>query len=83
MGSRGTEFQTIVSRKQNKTDTLLIGPGKNNTLGLRPGAVLVGNKFGQTMLDNPYSFASMKKGKAPGQAKQYYKTHNLKNLKRK
>ena len=53
LGSRGTEFQTIVSKK--RTDTLLIGPGKNNTLGLRPGAVLVGNKFGQTMLNNPYS----------------------------
>ena len=29
LGSRGTEFQTIVSK--GKTDTLLIGPGKNNT----------------------------------------------------
>ena len=47
LGSRGTEFQTIVSKK--RTDTLLIGPGKNNTLGLRPGAVLVGNKFGSTI----------------------------------
>ena len=68
LGSRGTEFQTIVSKR--KTDTLLIGPGKNNTLGLRPGAVLVGNKFGQTMLNNPYSVASMVKGKAPGKAQQ-------------
>jgi len=67
LGSRGTEFQTIVSNK--RTDTLLIGPGKNNTLGLRPGAVLVGNRFGQTMLDNPYSVASMQQGKAPGKAK--------------
>ena len=33
LGSRGTEFQTIVSK--GKTDTLLIGPGKNNTLGMR------------------------------------------------
>ena len=70
LGSRGTEFQTIVSRKNKKTDTLLIGPGKNNTLGLRPGAVLVGNKFGRTMLDNPYTFASMTSGKKPGKAKQ-------------
>ena len=68
LGSRGTEFQTIVSRKNKKTDTLLIGPGKNNTLGLRPGAVLVGNKFGRTMLDNPYTFASMTSGKKPGKA---------------
>jgi len=71
LGSRGTEFQTIVGKK--KTDTLLIGPGKNNTLGLRPGAVLVGNKFGNTMLDNPYSMTSMTKGKAPGKAKQITK----------
>jgi len=71
LGSRGTEFQTIVGKK--KTDTLLIGPGKNNTLGLRPGVVLVGNKFGQTMLNNPYSMATMTKGKAPGKAKQITK----------
>ncbi len=71
LGSRGTEFQTIVSK--GKTDTLLIGPGKNNTLGMRPGAVLVGNSFGQTLLDNPYSTTSMTKGKAPGQAKRITK----------
>ena len=73
LGSRGTEFQTIVSKKNKQTNTLLIGPGKNNTLGLRPGAVLVGNKFGNTMLDNPYSMASMTKNKAPGKAKQITK----------
>ena len=71
LGSRGTEFQTIVSK--GKTDTLLIGPGKNNTLGLRPGSVLVGNKFGNTLLDNPYSFTSMSKDRAPGQAKKITK----------
>ena len=71
LGSRGTEFQTIVNK--GKTDTLLIGPGKNNTLGMRPGAVLVGNKFGSTLLDNPYSVTSMTKGKAPGQAKKITK----------
>ena len=80
LGSRGTEFQTIVSKK--RTDTLLIGPGKNNTLGLRPGAVLVGNKFGQTMLNNPYSTASMTQGKAPGKAKQITK-QQLKKFKKK
>ena len=71
LGSRGTEFQTNVSK--GKTDTLLIGPGKNNTLGLRPGAVLVGNNKGQTLLNKPYSVASMTKGKAPGKAKQITK----------
>jgi len=80
LGSRGTEFQTMVSKK--KTDTLLIGPGKNNTLGLRPGVVLVGNKFGQTTLNNPYSVTSMIKGKAPGQAKQITKKQ-LKKFKKK
>ena len=48
LGSRGTEFQTIVSK--GRTDTLLIGPGKNNTLGMRPGAVLVGNKLGSNFI---------------------------------
>ena len=73
LGSRGTEFQTIVSKKMKRTDTLLIGPGKNNTLGLRPGAVLVGNKLGNTLLNNPYSVASMKKDQAPGKAKKITK----------
>ncbi len=82
LGSRGTEFQTIVSRKQKRTDTLLIGPGKNNTLGLRPGAVLVGNKHGSTMLNNPYSFTSMKKGSAPARAKKVTKKQ-LKKFKKK
>ncbi len=80
LGSRGTEFQTIVSKKQ--TDTLLIGPGKNNTLGLRPGEVLVGNNFGKTLLNNPYSVSTMKKGKAPGQAKKITK-NQLKKFKKK
>ena len=80
LGSRGTEFQTIVSNQ--KTDTLLIGPGKNNTLGLRPGAVLVGNNLGQTLLNNPYSVASMVQGSAPGKAKQITKNQLQKFKKR-
>jgi len=80
LGSRGTEFQTMVSKKQ--TSTLLIGPGKNNTLGLRPGAVLVGNKLGKTLLSNPYSVSTMKKGQAPGQAKKITKKQ-LKQFKKK
>ena len=72
LGSRGTEFQTMVSK--GRTDTLLIGPGKNNTLGMRPGAVLVGNKLGSTLLDNPYTgMASMTKDRAPGQAQKITK----------
>ena len=80
LGSRGTEFQTMVSKEQ--TSTLLIGPGKNNTLGLRPGSVLVGNSLGSTLLDNPYSISTMKKGKAPGQAKKITK-NQLKKFKKK
>ena len=57
--------------KKGKTDTLLIGPGKNNTLGLRPGAVLVGNDKGQTVFTFIYDpetgdgkiVASVKQGK--------------------
>ena len=71
LGSRGTEFQTIVDKK--KTQTLLIGPGKDNTLGLRPGAVLVANNKGSTLLNNPYSISTMQKGKAPSQAKKITK----------
>ena len=71
LGSRGTEFQTMVSK--GRTDTLLIGPGKNNTLGMRPGAVLVGNKLGSTLLDNPYSMVSMREDRAPGQAQKITK----------
>ncbi len=80
LGSRGTEFQTMVSKTQ--TSTLLIGPGKNNTLGLRPGAVLVGNAQGSTLLNNPYSISTMKKGKAPGQARKITKKQ-LKKFKKK
>ena len=73
LGSRGTEFQTIVNKKSKTTQTLLIGPGKNNTLGLRPGAVLVSNNYGSTMLNKPYSFTKMRKGSAPDKAKQISK----------
>ena len=76
LGSRGTEFQTIVNKKANETRTLLIGPGKNNTLGLRPGAVLVSNQYGNTMLNKPYSFTKMKKGSAPEKASKLQKDNS-------
>jgi hypothetical protein len=82
LGSRGTEFQTIVNNKAKETRTLLIGPGKNNTLGLRPGAVLVSNKFGNTMLNNPYDFTKMKQGSAPDKARKITKKQ-LKQFKKK
>ena len=82
LGSRGTEFQTIVNSKAKETRTLLIGPGKNNSLGLRPGAVLVSNKFGNTMLNKPYDFTKMKQGSAPDKAKKITKKQ-LKQFKKK
>ena len=82
LGSRGTEFQTIVNSKAKETRTLLIGPGKNNTLGLRPGAVLVSNKFGNTMLNKPYDFTKMIQGSAPDKAKKITKKQ-LKQFKKK
>ena len=82
LGSRGTEFQTIVNSKAKETRTLLIGPGKNNTLGLRPGAVLVSNKFGNTMLNKPYDFTKMTQGSAPDKAKKITKKQ-LKQFKKK
>ena len=39
IGTRGTEFQTIVDEDEGTSKVLLIGPGENNSLGLRPGAV--------------------------------------------
>ena len=71
MDQEEQEFQTIVSKE--RTDTFINQYGKNITLGLRPGAVLVGNKFGSTMLNNPYSISSMKTGQAPDKAKQITK----------
>ena len=35
---------------------LLIGPGENNTLGLRPGAVEVFNDLGSVTLDSPFAY---------------------------
>ena len=82
IGARGTEFQTIVNNKENSTKTLLIGPGKNNTLGLRPGSVLVSNIQGNTLLNNPYTFTKMTQGRAPDKAKKIT-NRQLKEFKKK
>ncbi|WP_440690713.1 FecR domain-containing protein [Candidatus Pelagibacter sp. HIMB1782] len=58
IGSRGTEFQTIVDEEEN-AQVLLIGPGEDNTLGLRPGAVEVFNELGSVILDTPFSFTEL------------------------
>jgi len=56
IGTRGTEFQTIVDENEDTSQVLLIGPGENNSLGLRPGAVEVSNELGSVVLDTPFSF---------------------------
>jgi len=56
IGTRGTEFQTIVDEDESTSQVLLIGPGENNSLGLRPGAVEVSNELGSVVLDTPFSF---------------------------
>ena len=56
IGTRGTEFQTIVDEDGGTSQVLLIGPGENNSLGLRPGAVEVSNELGSVVLDTPFSF---------------------------
>ena len=48
IGTRGTEFQTIVDEDESKV--LLIGPGEDNTLGLRAGSVEVFNDLGSVTL---------------------------------
>ncbi|MDA8841255.1 FecR domain-containing protein [Candidatus Pelagibacter bacterium] len=55
IGTRGTEFQTVVD-DDGDSKVLLIGPGENNTLGLRPGAVEVFNDLGSVTLDSPFAY---------------------------
>lgn len=63
IGTRGTEFQTIVNDGESKV--LLIGPGENNTLGLRPGAVEVSNDLGSVILDSPFAFTQFATNQIP------------------
>lgn len=59
IGTRGTEFQAIVNNNNLESKILLIGPGPENTLGLRPGAVEVANNLGSVVLDQPYTYTKM------------------------
>ena len=63
IGSRGTEFQALVDNGQSKI--LLIGPGPNNTAGLRPGSIQVSNALGSVLVNQPYSFTQMSQNVAP------------------
>ena len=63
IGSRGTEFQATVDNGQSKI--LLIGPGPNNTAGLRPGSIQVSNALGSVLVNQPFSFTQMSANVAP------------------
>jgi len=65
IGTRGTEFQAIVDENEDVSKVLLIGPGQNNTLGLRPGAVEVFNDQGSVLLDTPFAFTEFAANQIP------------------
>ena len=65
IGTRGTEFQAIVDQDEEVSKVLLIGPGQNNTLGLRPGAVEVFNDQGSVLLDTPFAFTEFAANQIP------------------
>lgn len=65
IGTRGTEFQATVDAANSQSKILLIGPGPDNSLGLRPGAVEVENSFGKVLLDKPFLFTQMSAFTAP------------------
>ena len=65
IGTRGTEFQAIVNEDEDVSKVLLIGPGQNNTLGLRPGAVEVSNDQGSVLLDTPFAFTEFAANQIP------------------
>jgi hypothetical protein len=65
IGTRGTEFQATVDANSTQSKILLIGPGADNTLGLRPGAVEVTNNFGTVLLNQPFLFTQMSATTAP------------------
>ena len=47
---------------------LLVGPGPNNLLNLRAGAVEVSNGLGTVTLDQPYLFTELTENRAPTDA---------------
>jgi hypothetical protein len=63
IGSRGTEFQASVDNGQSKV--LLIGPGPNNSAGLRPGSIEVSNALGSVLVNKPYNFTQMSANVSP------------------
>ena len=52
IGARGTEF-AVVTEFNNKSTIILLGPGKNNTLGMIPGVLKVSDGFNSVDLTKP------------------------------
>jgi len=68
IGTRGTEFKASVDPETTQSKILLVGPGPNNQLNLRAGAVDVSNEFGTVTLDQPYLFTELTQNRAPTEA---------------
>jgi hypothetical protein len=68
IGTRGTEFKASVDPETTQSKILLVGPGPNNSLDLRPGAVEVSNELGTVTLDQPYLFTELTQNQAPTEA---------------
>ena len=68
IGTRGTEFKASVDPLTTQSKILLVGPGPNNSLNLRAGAVEVSNELGTVTLDQPYLFTELTQNRAPTEA---------------
>jgi hypothetical protein len=68
IGTRGTEFKASVDPETTQSKILLVGPGPNNQLNLRPGSVEVSNAFGTVILDQPYLYTELTQNLSPTEA---------------
>ena len=68
IGTRGTEFKASVDPETTQSKILLVGPGPNNQLNLRPGSVEVSNALGTVTLDQPYLYTQLTQNLAPTEA---------------
>jgi len=68
IGTRGTEFKASVDPETTQSKILLVGPGPNNQLNLRPGSVEVSNALGTVVLDQPYLYTELTQNLAPTKA---------------
>ena len=68
IGTRGTEFKASVDPETTQSKILLVGPGPNNQLELRPGSVEVSNALGTVTLDQPYLYTELTQNLPPTEA---------------